>query len=118
MHHTVYAPGSFIRDIEAAMEDYEREVADGVETDPDITAIVAQYWDEDRRKPRGRGFTQRFDISTPGQARFLRREAVYRYEYQGGSRHNVYGNESPEGGKRKAAHNLIMRCDEIIALMQ
>lgn len=114
---TIYAPGRFCQDIEPAMEDWERDIDRGLETDADIIEVVQQYWDESREVKRGAGYAKRFDLTTPGQVRFLRKEAMYRCEYQRGGRRNAYGNESPESGKGSAAMQLISRCDAALAEM-
>jgi len=108
---TIFVPGNFYYDIRPVMEDYEQDVVQGAETDPDIIEVVSQFWDESRRVKRGRGFAHRFDLTTPGQLKFLRKEAAYRQGYQTGGKRNAYGNEEQNSGKGSAATRVIARCD-------
>lgn len=113
----IYAPGTIVRDMAPVMEDHEYDIQRCDDNDPALVKVVEQFWDESRRVKRGRGFAVRFELDTVEEIRFLRREVAYRYEFHQGGRHNLYGNEEVQSGPRKAAAELLRRCDAAIEEM-
>jgi hypothetical protein len=112
---TIYAPGAWWYDIQPAMEDHEREAKEG-QRSPAVAEVVSQYWDGETVK-RGKGFAHRFDLTSVEAVQFLRDEAIYRFEFQGGNG-NPYGNQEPDGKLRRAAWKLVERCDKVLAEVQ
>ena len=114
MTYIIYAPSSWSGDIEPAMESRALEIEDGRETDPTVIKVVNQYWDRSRVVMRGKGRSIRFELDTEDEVKFLRGEAVYRWEFNGGGG-NPYGADDPDVNARRGSKALIDRCDAVLA---
>jgi len=117
MTYTIFAPWSWACDVEPAIGDWWGDLETGrLDTKPNragIAEVIGQFQNDRRRVRRGGGYAIRFDLSSIDAVKFLRGEALYRFEFQGGNR-NPYGNESPDGNLRRAAWKIVERCDAII----
>jgi hypothetical protein len=115
--YTIYAPGTIVRDMTPVMEDHAYDLSRIEDIEPEIASVVEQFFDDERRVKRGRGFAVRFELWTEAEVRFLRREVAYRYDFHKAGRGNLYGNEEVQSGPRAAAAELLRRCDEVLARM-
>lgn len=106
--YTIYAPGAWVDDIEPAMEDWHART----DLTPAQDEVVEQYWDNSRVVKKGKGYQQRFDLTSLDAVRFLREEAKYRAEFWSGSP-SEYMDEKNYGA-RNAGRTLMERCDAVL----
>lgn len=113
MTYTIYAPSAWSGDIEPAMESHALEIEDGRQTDPAVIKVVEQYWDRSRVVKRGKGRSIKFELDTEAEVRFLRGEAHYRWDFNGGGG-NKWGADEPDVRARSASKVLMDRCDQVL----
>lgn len=114
---TITVPGYFISDWLPARESWEGDIERAESLgrplpEAPVVLRVLALLDAAPTTKRGGTVVRVSDLGVDG-LRWLRGEALYRWEFNGGNR-NPYGCEEPDANARSAARRLMAACDQAL----